>query len=139
MHIGIQSIYSCGTRNGLPFRSTWGGRGVISRHLVFVLLIVVCPFVLFISLGYCIVCPSSIYGFWLPFWYLQSSLPLLCCVVLRIPKHNRDQEFNDKVCNLLCFPPNYSYTNIQLTFNCVYILFSYISLVAFTFRFRTFR
>ena len=23
---------------------------------------------------HCIVCPSSIYGFWLPFWYLQASL-----------------------------------------------------------------
>ena len=27
----------------------------------------VCPF----SFGHCIVCPSSIYGFWLPIWYLQ--------------------------------------------------------------------
>jgi hypothetical protein len=27
-----------------------------------------CPF----SFGHCVVCPSSIYGFWLPLWYLQT-------------------------------------------------------------------
>ena len=30
----------------------------------------VCTF----SFGYCVVCSSSIYGFWLPLWYLQSLL-----------------------------------------------------------------
>ena len=49
---------------------------------------VVCPFVLFLlvivlsvfwslcclSFGHCVVCPSSIYGFWLSFWYLQTLL-----------------------------------------------------------------
>jgi hypothetical protein len=29
-------------------------------------------FVLLILLGHCIVCPSSIYGFWLCIWYLQN-------------------------------------------------------------------
>ena len=29
-----------------------------------------CPF----SFGHCVVCPSSIYGFWLPIWYLQTLL-----------------------------------------------------------------
>ena len=29
-----------------------------------------CPF----SSGHCVVCPSSIYGFWLPLWYLQTLL-----------------------------------------------------------------
>jgi hypothetical protein len=24
------------------------------------------------SFGYCVVCPSLIYGFWLPLWYLQT-------------------------------------------------------------------
>ena len=28
------------------------------------------------SFGYCVVCPSSIYGFWLPLWYLQTLLIL---------------------------------------------------------------
>ena len=27
-----------------------------------------CPF----SFGHCVVCPSLIYGFWLPLWYLQT-------------------------------------------------------------------
>jgi hypothetical protein len=26
------------------------------------------------SFGHCVVCSSSIYGFWLPFWYLQTLL-----------------------------------------------------------------
>jgi hypothetical protein len=29
-----------------------------------------CPF----SFGHCVVCTSSIYGFWLPLWYLQTLL-----------------------------------------------------------------
>ena len=36
----------------------------------FKLLFVLLPF----SFCHCIVCPSSIYGFWLPLWYLQASL-----------------------------------------------------------------
>jgi hypothetical protein len=31
-----------------------------------------CP----ISVDHCVVCPSSIYGFWLPLWYLQICLTL---------------------------------------------------------------
>ena len=30
----------------------------------------ICPF----SFGHCLVCSSSIYGFWLPLWYLQTLL-----------------------------------------------------------------
>jgi hypothetical protein len=33
------------------------------------------------SFGHCIVCPSSIYGFWLPLWYLQTIL-LTCTQIL---------------------------------------------------------
>ena len=40
---------------------------------MYVLSIVVCPFVLF-SFGHCVVCSSSIYGFWLPLWHLQTLL-----------------------------------------------------------------
>ena len=29
-----------------------------------------CPF----SFGHCVVCPSLMYGFWLPLWYLQNLL-----------------------------------------------------------------
>ena len=43
----------------------------------------VCSF----SFGHCVVCPSSICGFWLPFWYLQTPLNtlsvLVCLIFLR--------------------------------------------------------
>jgi hypothetical protein len=45
------------------------------RSVAFVLWIVVCPFVLFLF-GHCVFCPSSIYGFWLPLWYLQTLLTI---------------------------------------------------------------
>ena len=35
----------------------------------------VCPFVCF-SFGHGVACPSSIYGFWLLLWYLQTVLIL---------------------------------------------------------------
>jgi hypothetical protein len=28
----------------------------------------------------CVVCSSSIYGFWLPLWYLQTLLPMKICI-----------------------------------------------------------
>jgi hypothetical protein len=40
---------------------------------IFKLLLSFCPF----SFGHCVVCSSSIYGFWLPLWYLQTLLVLL--------------------------------------------------------------
>ena len=40
-----------------------------------VLNIFACPFVLF-SLGHCVVCTSSIYGFWLAIWNIQLFLPM---------------------------------------------------------------
>jgi predicted nucleic acid-binding Zn ribbon protein len=30
-----------------------------------------------VSFGHCVVCSSSIYGFWLPLWYLQTLLTIL--------------------------------------------------------------
>jgi len=30
------------------------------------------------SFGHYVVCSSSIYGFWLPLWYLQTLLSMLC-------------------------------------------------------------
>jgi hypothetical protein len=30
------------------------------------------------SFGHCVVCSSSIYGFWLPLWYLQTLLTRFC-------------------------------------------------------------
>jgi hypothetical protein len=34
------------------------------------------------SFGHCVVCPSSIYGFWLPLWYLQT---LILQLTIQIP------------------------------------------------------
>jgi hypothetical protein len=47
----------------------------VTRSLVWYVCCVdlVCPFVL-LSFSHCVVCPSSIYGFWLPLWYLQTLL-----------------------------------------------------------------
>ena len=50
----------------------WGSCCLIFSFLCSVLYFIVCPFVVF-SCGHCVVCPS-IYSFWLPLWYLQTSL-----------------------------------------------------------------
>jgi hypothetical protein len=42
----------------------------LSLTLCFVDRLSFCTF----SFGYCVVCSSSIYGFWLPLWYLQTLL-----------------------------------------------------------------
>jgi hypothetical protein len=36
-----------------------------------------CPF----SFGHCVVCSSSIYGLWLPLWYLQTFLAHVMCLL----------------------------------------------------------
>jgi len=43
----------------------------VARSLVFCVMFCRSLFYLF---GHCIVCSSSIYGFWLPIWYLQTFL-----------------------------------------------------------------
>jgi len=56
---------------------TSGFSGVrVALSLVFCVMFCRSLFVLF-SCGHCIVCPSSIYGFWLPLWYLQNFLSIL--------------------------------------------------------------
>ena len=69
------------SRKCLSFRST----RVYPQFLVCLLLLNLlfsvqclldhCLFFCHISFGHCIVCPSSIYGTWLPLWYLQTLLP----------------------------------------------------------------
>ena len=47
---------------------------------MYVLLIVVCPICtlfFFLFFGNCVVCSSSIHGFWLPLWYLQTLLVII--------------------------------------------------------------
>jgi hypothetical protein len=73
------------SRNYLPFRSTRVHTLVFSgvrvaRSLVFC--VVFCHF----SFGYCIVCPSSMYSFWLPFWHLVDIvLSVLRCTASDYP------------------------------------------------------
>jgi hypothetical protein len=42
------------------------------------------------SFGHCVVCPSSIYGFWLPPWYLQTLLIYLRYWSLDVMKKSVD-------------------------------------------------
>ena len=44
----------------------WGSCCSIFSLLCSTVTVIICPF----SLGHCIVGPSSLYGFWLPLWYL---------------------------------------------------------------------
>ena len=55
----------------------------VTRSLVLCVCFVVrclsiCPF----SFGHCVVCSSSIYGFWLPLWYLQTLLITAWCLFI---------------------------------------------------------
>jgi len=49
----------------------------VTRSLVLCICFVDCclSFCTF-SFGHCVVCPSSMYGFWLPLWYLQTLLKI---------------------------------------------------------------
>ena len=40
------------------------------------------------SFGYCVVCSSSIYGFWWPLWYLQALLITYCCIECSLLRTN---------------------------------------------------
>jgi hypothetical protein len=42
-----------------------------------------CPF----SFGHCVVCSSSIYGLWLPLWYLQTFLAHVMCLLQLLLYH----------------------------------------------------
>jgi hypothetical protein len=51
----------------------------VTRSLVlFVCFVYRCLSFCTFSFGHCVVCSSSIYGFWLPLWYLQTLLPTTC-------------------------------------------------------------
>ena len=85
---GIGVICRAGTasRPGAPEFTPgfwWGSCYSIFSFLCSVLYIAVClGFFLFFflcrfSFGHCVVCPSSIYGFLLPFWYFQTFLKMI--------------------------------------------------------------
>ena len=79
------------------------------------------------SFDHCVVCPSSIYGFWLPLWYLQTFLNIIClllylvftmvlqrCCTYYTVRKGLDMTWCDKICYftdslwslyLLLFPP----------------------------------
>jgi hypothetical protein len=70
---GVTSVegtaYHSGTREFSPVFS-----GIcVARSLVFCALLYR-SLLVFICFGHCIICPSLIYGFWLPLWYLQTFL-----------------------------------------------------------------
>ena len=50
----------------------------ISAYFLYIILCPFCP----LSLGHCTVCPSSIYGYWLPLWYLQVFLVYIDRIIL---------------------------------------------------------
>ena len=64
------------------------------------------PFCTF-SFGHCVVCSSSIYGFWLPLWYLQTFLIEVKWTINEIIRHY----LISTVCLLL-------WTNISISLLC---------------------
>jgi hypothetical protein len=68
------------TASGYPFGIFWSlcCLSFLDLPLLITLLVMCCLSFLdlrllitpFVSFGHCVVCPSSIYGFWLPLWYL---------------------------------------------------------------------
>ena len=55
----------------------------VTRSLVlYVYFVDLCLSFCTFSFGHCVVCSSSIYGFWLPLWYLQTLLTKLSRVYL---------------------------------------------------------
>ena len=84
------------TMNGcieLSFRSTWVHTAFLWVHVTpsFVLCVCfvdrclsLCPF----SFGYCVVCSSSNYGFWLPLWYLWYQIQCLTEIKKESPEHS---------------------------------------------------
>jgi len=56
----------------------------VTRSLVFVdRYLSFCTF----SFGNCVVCSSSIYGFWLPLWYLQALFNSATHIEVPVPSH----------------------------------------------------
>ena len=78
-----------------------------------------CPF----SFGHCVVCPSSIYGFWLPLWHLQtlfSAAPVYGAYISLLIPYSRDcaccQGIRDKRLLLTMKLQNQGLLVVQLTY-----------------------
>jgi hypothetical protein len=75
--MGINRITKIGKSTYIPYRREFYFQNyrIISFQVSLVFYVMFCRslFVLsYFSFGHCIVFPSSIYGFWLPLWYLQT-------------------------------------------------------------------
>ena len=71
-------------------------RLLITSFGIFKLLLVFCRCCLSFcqfSFDHCVVCPSSIYGFWLPVWYIQSVLSITQGAITNILK-KKEKQFN---------------------------------------------
>ena len=57
------------------------------------------------SFGHCVVCPSSIYGFWFPLWYLQTLLVWYIFQLYRGGQFHwwRKPDYRDKTIDLTNF------------------------------------
>jgi hypothetical protein len=62
--------------------------------------------VLSVLLGHCVVCSSSIYGSWLPLWYLQTLLNTMWAICILHVYYGENKlhwdDAGDCVCCLLC-------------------------------------
>ena len=56
------------------FTTVFSGVRVTRSLVLYVCFVDRCLPVCTFPFGHCVVCSSSIYGFWLPFWYLQTLL-----------------------------------------------------------------
>ena len=66
--------------NSLPvFSGVRGTRSLVLYKCFVDCCLSLCTF----SFGHCVVCPSSIYGFSLPLWYLQTCLMATCSNLVR--------------------------------------------------------
>ena len=74
----------------------WCSCCAVFSSLCGVLWVVVCPF------GHCVVCPS-IYGFWLPLWYLQTLLywKWIWCIRSRIKCKQSIIQFQRKCLHII--------------------------------------
>ena len=78
--LGLVTLFISGMCLPLPFRSTWfhpqvfSGVRVTRSLVLYVCFVDRCLSFRTFTFGQCVVCSSSIYGFWLPLWYLQTLL-----------------------------------------------------------------
>ena len=66
---GVKTVYPSGA---IEFISVFSGARVTRSLVLCVCLVDRCLSFCSFSFGHCVVCPSSIYEFWLPLWYLQT-------------------------------------------------------------------